>query len=133
VVVSSARYVRARLDPKAGGVGKTPPTLVVGWYAQPLVFAARGEAPFELAYGSRRVEPGALAIRTLVPDYVAGKPLPANVGVATLAAPPSEANRAAMREPLDATRWLLWGTLVAASVLLGYMGLRLARQMKRDE
>jgi hypothetical protein len=38
-----------------------------------------------------------------------------------------------MREPLDATRWLLWGTLVAASVLLGYMGLRLARQMKRDE
>jgi Protein of unknown function (DUF3999) len=133
VVVSSARYVRARLDPKAGGVGKTPPTLVVGWYAQPLVFAARGEAPFELAYGSRRVEPGALAIRTLVPDYVAGKPLPANVGVATLAAPPSEANRAAMREPLDATRWLLWGTLVAASVLLGYMGLRLTRQMKRDE
>ena len=133
VPVSSARYVRARLDPKAGGVGKTPPTLVVGWYAQPLVFAARGDAPFELAYGSRRSAPGALAVRTLVPDYVAGKPLPANVGVAALAAPPSEANRAAMREPLDVTRWLLWGTLVAASVLLGYMGLRLARQMKRDE
>ena len=133
VPVSSARYVRARLDPKAGGVGKTPPTLVAGWYAQPLVFAARGEPPFELAYGSRRVAPGALAIRTLVPDYVVGKPLPANVGVATLAAPPSEANRAAMREPLDVTRWLLWGTLVAASALLGYMGLRLARQMKRDE
>ena len=133
VPVASARYVRARLDPKAGGVGKTPPTLVAGWYAQPLVFAARGEPPFELAYGSRHVDPGALAIRTLVPDYVAGKPLPANVGVATLAAPPSEANRAAMREPLDVTRWLLWGTLVAASVLLGYMGLRLARQMKSGE
>jgi hypothetical protein len=133
VPVSSARYVRARLDPKAGGVGKTPPTLVAGWYAQPLVFAARGEGPFELAYGSRRVAPGALAIRTLVPDYVVGKPLPASVGVATLAAPPSEANRAAMREPLDVTRWLLWGTLVAASVLLGYMGLRLARQVKRGE
>jgi hypothetical protein len=133
VPVSYARYVRARLDPKAGGVGKTPPTLVAGWYAQPLVFAARGEAPFELAYGSRRVAPGALAIRTLVPDYVAGKPLPTNVGVATLAAPPSEANQAAMREPLDVTRWLLWGMLVAASVLLGYMALRLARQMKRDE
>ena len=133
VGVSSARYVRARLDPKAGGVGKTPPTLVAGWYAPPLVFAARGEAPFELAYGSRRVEPGALAIRTLVPDYVAGKPLPANVGIATLAAPPSEGNRGAMREPLDVTRWLLWGTLIAASVLLAYMGLRLARQMKRGE
>jgi hypothetical protein len=133
VGASSARYVRARLDPKAGGVGKTPPTLVAGWYAPPLVFAARGEAPFELAYGSRRVEPGALAIRTLVPDYAAGKPLPANVGDATLAAAPSEANRAAMREPLDVTRWLLWGTLVAASVLLGYMGLRLARQMQDEE
>jgi hypothetical protein len=133
VGVSSARYVRARLDPKAGSVGKTAPTLVAGWYAPPLVFAARGDRPFELAYGSRRVEPGALAIRTLVPDYAAGKPLPANVGDATLAAPPSEANRAAMREPLDVTRWLLWGTLVAASVLLGYMGLRLARQMQREE
>lgn len=133
VGVSSVRYVRARLDPKAGGVGKTPPTLVAGWYAPPLVFAARGAAPFELAYGSRRVEPGALAIRTLLPDYAAGKPLPANVGEATLAAPPSEANRAAMREPLDVTRWLLWATLVAASALLGYMGLRLARQMKREE
>ena len=37
------RYFRARLDPKAGGVGKTPPTLVAGWYPQQIVFAARGD------------------------------------------------------------------------------------------
>lgn len=130
---SSARYVRARLDPKAGGVGKAPPTLAAGWYAQDIVFAARGDAPFELAYGSRSVPPGALLIHTLVPGIRAGEPLPATVGEATLAAAPSAANRAAMREPLDVTRWLLWGTLIAASVLLGYMGLRLARQMKSGE
>lgn len=123
------RYFRARLDPKAGGVGQTPPTLVAGWYPQEIVFAARGNPPFELAYGSRRIAPGALSIGMLVPGYAAGKPLPGNIGVAALSQPPSAANRSAMREPLDTRRWLLWGSLVIASVLLGYMALRLARQM----
>lgn len=35
-----------------------------------------------------------------------------------------------MREPLDLKRWLLWGSLVLASLLLGYMGLRLARRLR---
>jgi hypothetical protein len=124
------RYVRARLDPKAGGVGTAPPTLAAGWYAQGIVFAARGAGPFELAYGSRRVGPGSLSVAMLVPGYMQGKPLPSNVGVATLAVPPSTANRAALREPLDVKRWLLWGSLVVASLLLGYMALRLAQQMR---
>lgn len=130
---AAVRWFRVRIDPKAGGVGGRAPTLAAGWYPQELVFAARGNAPFELAYGSRRVSPGALAIATLVPGYVAGKELPANVGVAQTTEPPSSANRAALSEPLDLKRWLLWGSLVVASLLLGYMALRLAQQMRRGD
>jgi hypothetical protein len=53
-----------------------------------------------------------------------------NVGTAPLAAAPSSINRSALREPLDVKRWLLWGTLVATSLLLGYMALRLSRQVR---
>ena len=124
------RYFRVHVDPKAGGASGTPPVLVAGWIPQQIVFAARGSGPFELAYGSRRGAPGALPIATLVPGYAASKPMPANVGVATLASAPSIINANAMREPLDVKRWLLWGSLIAASLLLGYMAWRLAQQMK---
>jgi hypothetical protein len=127
------RFFRARIDPRAGGVGATPPGLLAGWYPQEVVFAARGSGPFELAYGSRRVAPGALPIATLVPGYAAGKPLPDNVGVATISTSPSTANLAALREPLDAKRWLLWGSLVLASLFLAYMALRLAQQMRTED
>jgi hypothetical protein len=123
------RYFRARIDPRAG-VGAAPPQLVAGWYAQEIVYAARGSTPFELAYGSRSVAPAALSIATLVPGYVVGKPLPDNVGAATISTAPSAANLAALREPLDAKRWLLWGSLVLASLLLAYMALRLSREMR---
>ena len=130
---STMRYVRARIDPKAGGVGARPPTLVASWYAREIVFAARGSGPFELAYGRRGVAPVALSMATLVPGYAPGRPLPDNVGAATLSGTPSAINRAALREPLDVKRWLRWATLAAASLLLGYMALRLSRQMRSGD
>jgi hypothetical protein len=124
------RYFRARIDPRSGGAGTTPPMLAAGWYAHQIVVAARGTPPFELAYGSRRVAPAALSIATLVPGYAQGKPLPDSVGTATASMPPSAANAAALREPLDVKRWVLWASLVLASLLLGYMALRLSRQLR---
>lgn len=129
IAPAQLRYFRARIDPRAG-VGGAPPTLAAGWYPQEVVFAARGNGPFELAYGSRRMTPGALSIETLVPGYAQGRPLPVNVGIASVSTAPSAANRAAMREPLDTKRWLLWGSLVGASLLLAYMALRLSQQMR---
>jgi hypothetical protein len=65
--------------------------------------------------------------------YVPGQPLPDTVGTATLSATPSAINRSALREPPDVKRWLLWGTLVAASLLPGYMALRLWKQMRTND
>jgi len=36
---------------------------------------------------------------------------------------------AALREPMDVKRWGLWAVLILASVVLGWMALRLSRQM----
>ena len=130
---SPLRHFRVRVDPKAGGASGTPPVLIAGWIPQEIVFAARGTGPFELAYGSRRSGPGALPIATLVPGYAAAKPMPANVGIATLASAPSLVNADALRAPLDAKRWVLWGSLIVASLVLGYMAWRLAQQMQTGE
>ena len=127
------RFIRARIDPNSGGVGRTAPALVASWIPQEIVFAARGNGPFELAYGSRAALPATLAIGTLVPGYVAGKPLPGNVGTATPVASPSAVNAAALRAPLDLKRWMLWGSLVAAALLLLYMALRLAQQVRAGD
>ena len=98
------------------------------------MFAARGNDPFELAYGSRAAAPVALSMATLVPGYVPGKPLPDNVG-ARGAVGDAFGDRIARRCANRSTskRWLLWGTLVAASLLLGYMALRLSRQMRAND
>ena len=127
------RFIRARIDPNSGGVGRAAPALVASWIPQEIVFAARGNGPFELAYGSRRALPATLAIGTLVPGYVPGKPLPGNVATAIPAGSPSAMNAAALREPLDLKRWMLWGSLVAAALLLLYMALRLAQQVRAGD
>ena len=90
-----------------------------------IVFAARGNGPFDLAYGSARASPSALPIETLVPGYERAKPATmefrrARVGEMTVA--PAIA---ALKEPIDAKRWILWGALFLAAAALGWMALSL--------
>ena len=111
-------------------MGTKPPTLAARWYPQEVVFAARGAAPFELAYGSRSVAPAALPIATLVPGYcrrqaTARQRRRRHAGGNAVRRQSHSAARAARRQAL-----VLWGSLVAAALLLGYMALRLARQMR---
>jgi hypothetical protein len=107
------------------------------------VFAARGTAPFQLAYGSREAKPAAYGIATLVPGYkdeatldlkpaqVAAKPEAVGIGAAQPAAPRALGGEGATRERIDWKRWLLWGSLVLGVVVLGLMALRLGRQMSK--
>ena len=123
------RYWQLRIDPKSGGLGREVPSLRVEWRPQEIVFAARGTAPFTLAYGSAAAKPVALAVATLVPGYDAVKGLPSNVGAAAVGEALKAGDAAALREPVDVKRYVLWATLVIAALVLGAMGWRLAKQM----
>jgi hypothetical protein len=126
------RELLLRVDPKGGGVGGTRPEVEVGWVPQRLVFVARGEGPFRLAYGSGAAMPSAYPIGTVVPGYgaegEAGERArkaiaPARTGTGSLLA-----GKTALEKPIDAKRQLLWGTLVLAVALLAAMAWRLWQQ-----
>ena len=124
------RYWKASVDPKAGGMGAQAPQLSFGWYPGIIVFAARGKGPFELAYGSARVNPRALSIETLVPGYDRVKRTTASFPLARTGAVNAVPESAALKEPIDAKRWILWGSLVVAAAVLGWMAFSLSRQMR---
>src|SRR2546423_1248675 len=124
------RYWKVRIDPKAGGVGARPPVLAAGWYPRVIVFAARGTPPFELAYGSARASSAALPIETLVPGYNRSKSTPSSFALARAGAPNATPSTDALATPIDTKRWLLWGSLVLAAGVLGWMAWALSKQMR---
>jgi hypothetical protein len=129
IVVTSQgeRYWLVRVDPKGGGVGSGEVAIEIGWVPHKLVFAARGTGPFQLAYGSSRVKPAALAIESLIPGYQTKdqfKVAPAILGGQVILAGPSRL--AATR---DYQTMALWGSLILGVALLGWMALRLSRQV----
>ncbi|MEO6749294.1 MAG: DUF3999 family protein, partial [Casimicrobiaceae bacterium] len=124
---TAVRYWKLAVD--AGALGARAPALSAGWIARPLVFAARGNGPFELAYGSALAKPAALPIATLVPDYDR-RTSPASFGVASVGAAQVAPAMAALRAPIDRKRWLLWAALALAMIVLGAMALQLTRDMR---
>jgi hypothetical protein len=63
------RYWLLRVDQKGGGVGTGVPAIEIGWVPQMLIFAARGNGPFLLAYGNSRAKASVFAIDSLIPGY----------------------------------------------------------------
>lgn len=126
---SNARYWMLRVDPNSGGLGSGRPRIRAGWLPQELVFAARGGAPFTIAYGSSTATSSALPIATLVPGYGTTSAPP--IGAATVQAgaltPLGGPDR--LRKGIDGKRLLLWATLVLGVALLGWMAWRLSRQL----
>jgi hypothetical protein len=137
------RYWLVKIDQRGGGIGGGQPVIAAGWVPHALVFAARGDAPFQLAYGSRNAKPAAYSIATLVPGYKdeatldlkSAQPGPKSaavaIGAAQTAAPQQLGGAAATRERVDWKRWVLWGSLVLGVAVLGLMAIRLARQMSK--
>jgi len=137
VNAASDRYWRARVDQRGGGIGVGLLGLTAGWVPHRLVFAARGAGPFQLAYGSREAKSAAFPISTLIPGYQGEEDLaraetaPALVigGAQTVSEPQRLGGDAVTRERVDWKRWTLWASLVLGVAVLGWMALRLGRQM----
>jgi Protein of unknown function (DUF3999) len=88
-------------------------------------------------YGNRAAGAAAFAIATLVPGYESddalGRAATAgiSIGIARAADPQRLGGDADTRERIDWKRWTLWGSLVLGVGVLGWMALRLGRQMSR--
>jgi hypothetical protein len=125
------RFWRVRVDAQRGGVGSQAPQLEISWRAAELVFVARGEAPFTLAFGHRDLPRAAMPLPDLIPGYRLGEE--AALPVAQVGAVESmSASRAGWRRftrQVTSRRFVLWSVLLGGVALLGVMARRLAREM----
>ncbi len=131
-----ANRLRLVTNARSGGMGTTPPALQIGFVPHVLVFLARGNGPFTLAWGASRIEPANLPLSTLVPGYDAKAPL--NAGPASL--PPSGivqvkptplAGNAAPETSSPPTKCILWAVLLGGLLVLAGMARSLIQQLRQ--
>jgi hypothetical protein len=139
VPTDARRYWLLQVDQRGGGLGSGDVRLEFGWIPHELVFAARGTAPFSLAYGMKGAKPGAMPIATVVPGYKSGEPIPAKVAAVSVQAPLTRESASLFRDPAaftkaamdsgEAKKWALWAALVVGVLVLGWMAFALLRQL----
>jgi len=119
----SDRYWRLAPEGASSGDPVGVPTLVLGWTPHQLHFVAQGEPPYTVAFGSAAVGSPGSVLATLDEAKLDGMRVPATAsevfdlgGTARLRTSPWRT-------------WVLWGVLVGALVLLGWMVRRLVRQV----
>jgi hypothetical protein len=131
-----ARFWMVRANPSLGGLGSTPPVLEAQWRSRQVIFAARGPAPFRLAFGAAEAKPAWVSAATLIPDYKRGEELKlpeARVGPVEGAPPAAPSALPAFVAEVGGPRKLaLWSILVLGVLVLGAMAWRLSRQMSEE-
>ena len=127
-----ANRVRLAMDARGGGIGSAPPVLRIGFVPHVLVFLARGDGPFVLAWGASGVAPAGLPLSTLVPGYDGSASL--NAAPASLpplkivqVRPPAPAGDV----PSPSSKWVLWAVLGAGLLVLGGMARSLIQQLRQ--
>jgi len=133
IPLTTDRFWRIEYDRDRSSLGADIPALEFGWQPDQLVFLARGEAPFTLAYGSARVKTRQAPVSRLLDNIKqAINTLP--VVQASLGAH-SQGNSDVLLPqppPLPWRHWLLWASLIVAVLVLAHLAWRLHRQMKSD-
>lgn len=120
----------------AGIAGGEVPVLQLGRLAGELLFIARGEPPFTLAYGSERLPAGEGGTgRGAVLEALDLAASPENVPVARPGRRVELGGEEALRPPaapLPWKTWLLWAVLLAGVAALAVMARRLLREMNQE-
>ncbi len=134
---TSDRYWKVAVEPDAFSDPEITPIVELGWLPHELLFVARGEGPFMLAYGSARLgqeaQPG--VENDSLARVVAGEKdrliktaeaLPRTVlgGPDRLEPPPP---------PRPWKTWLLWAVLLVGVGVIAKMALSLSKGMKQEE
>jgi hypothetical protein len=125
--IDSDRYWLLRFD-KPSDIGQGVPRLSVGWVPHQLVFVARGEGPFTLAYGNSTAKSAETRIADVVPA--------ATIANARLTGAFDLGGAARRQPPPEPFPWksaLLWAVLTLGVALLGWMAYRLSRQLGESQ
>lgn len=124
---------RAVVDQSGGGFGSALPELEASWPVRNLVFLARGEGPFLLAFGRQDAQPAQLPLSTLIPGYQDGGetafPL-AETGALRSAPAPAPSRMPQFIGDADPKKVGLWAALIIGVLVLALMAWRLSRQLK---
>lgn len=134
---TSDRYWRVETTKGALGDAQNIPIVELGWLPHDLLFTARGQGPFMLAYGSARL--GQNSAKDAVPDLlsnVIGNKAQALLKEA-IALPRTVLGGPDMLTPeptpLPWRKWTLWGVLVVGVGIIARMAVSLGRGMDKDK
>jgi hypothetical protein len=128
------RYWRLEVRRGAETVRGMAPSLLLGYRPARLRFLAQGGGPFQLAYGSARVE----RQRPVCDGLLAGLSAEDRgrmSGQAGVAGTPMRSNLDALKPPLKPTpvrQILLWAVLVAGALLVAAMALTLLKRLRQE-
>src|SRR5262252_4343016 len=126
IATDSDRYWLARVTPPNNAIGSATPKLQVAWNARDLIFLARGNGPFVLAYGNSSAEAASSDLSLLLKGV--------SVGQAELGTPRSAGGPARLQPAPRVVPWkmvVLWSTLGVGIMLLAWMAYRLSREISR--
>lgn len=129
---SSDRYYRLTVSQADSVLGTRLPEIEVGWVPDNIVFVARGPAPYTLTYGHRAARSAQHPIHQLIEIENSNEPL--KPVQATLGAPRAIGGVAKLQPIIEVPwrTWILWSVLVLSVLLLSWMAIRLAKQLKKE-
>jgi hypothetical protein len=122
------RYWLLRIEHNAAAVGAGSLRVTAGWVTREIVFAARGNGPFLVAFGNARAQSNALTIDALVPGW--GTERAPSIASASTGGLRTLAGAGAAQARIDPKKAGLWAALVAGVVLLGWMAWGLSKQLR---
>jgi hypothetical protein len=128
---ASMREWRLRPQVKGGGSDSQLPSIEVLWRPAEVVFVAKGDAPFTLAFGDAEARSVAIPISSLMPGYeryAERKLAPASVGAVQTMTDVSPVR--SVLGDIPPRKAALWAVLIIGVLVLGFMAWRLQGQMK---
>ncbi|MBF0205231.1 MAG: DUF3999 family protein [Desulfamplus sp.] len=133
--VTSDRFWRIKVSQDGAGLDNAvyPPVLKVGFRPHEILFVARGNPPYTLAYGSvKKMQSNS---KQGIPDTIFKAVNRDEIVDATYGAPTILGGDGALKKlppPFPWKTWILWASLIGGVALIGFMVWSLARQMKID-
>ena len=126
---------RLEVPQSGGGLGRGMPQLELEWHPQRLLFVARGEMPFTLAFGRQQTTTDGVAIDPLL-QRINGNDTDARFIKSARAGQwfelGGEARLRAVPPPLPWQKWLLWAVLLLGVLVLALMVLILKGRIHLD-